>query len=124
MPTNSKNVLVGVVARVGELLCDVDDLLALGVVVGRDVVAGVVLVVVVDAVDRRLAVARAARIPADDVEALQELLALARLGAGRELGAAEPGPPGLTSSDPILFSWSSARRRARNSSNVGPSGSS
>ena len=50
----------------------IDDLLALGVVVGGDVGAGVVLVVVVDAVDERLALAGAAGVPADDVEAVEE----------------------------------------------------
>ena len=62
------------------------------VVVGCDVVAGVVVVVVVDAVDRRLAVAGATRVPADDVEALQQLLAEQELGAGGVLGAAESRP--------------------------------
>ena len=67
-------------ALLGEVLGDVDDLLALGVVVGGDVGAGVVLVVVVDAVDGRLALARAAGVPADDVEAVEEVRAVDELG--------------------------------------------
>ena len=78
-----------------KLLGQVDDLLALGVVVGRDVGAGEVLVVVVDAVDRRRRVAGAPRVPADDVEVLEQLLVVAELGAGGERRPAEAGPAGV-----------------------------
>ena len=85
---------VGVVLRAArrEVLGDVDDLLALRLVVGRDVGAGVIGVVVVDAVDRRLALAGPAGIPPDDVEALEELLTEDELGEQPEIAAAEARP--------------------------------
>ena len=72
-------------------LVGVDDLGALGVVL-RGVVAGEVRVVVVDAVDRRRALAGAARIPSDDVEPLPERPVVDLGGSQREHAAAEPGP--------------------------------
>ena len=69
VPTNWMMSALFAAQAVGELLGEVDDLLAFGIVVGRDVDAGVEVVVVVDAVDRRLGQARATRVEPDDVEA-------------------------------------------------------
>ena len=88
-------VLAALDALVGEVLGDVDDLLALGVVVGGDVGAGVVVVVVVDAVDERLALAGAAGVPADDVEAVEEVRAVDELGRLGEDRPAEAGSAGV-----------------------------
>ena len=88
-------------ALVGEVLGEVDDLVALGLVVGRDVDAGEVVVVVVDAVDRRRAEAGAARVPADDVEGVEQRLLVDLVGVdGRSRCRRRPGPPGFTSSEP------------------------
>ena len=74
---------------------DVDDLLVLGLVVGRDVVAGVVLVVVVDAVDRRLAepVPRGSQ-PTMSKRSSSASPKMSSATAG-EVAAAEPGPAGV-----------------------------
>ncbi len=80
-------------AVVGELLGEVDELLRSGVGLGRDVGLGEVAVVVVDAVDERLALAGAPRIPADDVEPVEQLPVVGHeLGEDGELAAAESGP--------------------------------
>ena len=86
---------------VDELVEQTDDLVALGLVVRGDVGAGVVLVVVVDAVDRRRAAARPPRVPPDDVEGVEQRPGRrsGRRSTARSVPPA-PGPPGLTSSEP------------------------
>ena len=106
----------------GEVLGQVDDLLALGVVVGGDVGAGVVVVVVVDAIDGRLALAGAAGVPADDVEAVEEVLAVDQLGGRGEDRPAEPGPARVDEQRADALDGSLARCRTRYRLNSGRRG--
>ena len=79
-------------APIGELLRLGDQVATLTLVVGGDVDLGEIRVVLVDAVDVRLAEAGAARVPTDDVEAVEQTLVEDLLGVEREVAAAEPGP--------------------------------
>ena len=72
-----------------ELFSEVDDLLAFGFIIGSDVGARKVAVVIVDAINGRRALASATRIPANDVELLEQRLAVDRIGLHRELAAAK-----------------------------------
>ena len=70
---------------------DVDELLPLGLVVGRDVVAGEVLVVVVDAVEERLAHARCRGGPRRRCRSCRQVGAVDELGRLGEARAADAG---------------------------------
>ena len=76
--------LVVLDAGLGEAARDVDELLPLGVVLGGGVDRGEVRVVVVDAVDRWVALTSAARVPRDDVEPAEDLLVVDAGGTERE----------------------------------------
>ena len=62
------------------------------------------MVVVVDAVDRRFAGTRAARIPPDDVEVVEQRLAVDLVGVQGEVGASETGASRVDeqAADPLL----------------------
>ncbi len=73
--------------------------------VGGDVGLGEEAVVVVDAVDERLALAGAPGIPPDDVEMVEQLLVVGHeLGEDRELAPAESGSAGVheQGTDPLV----------------------
>ena len=98
---------VGVVghAVIGELLGEVDGFLSLLRGLGRDVGLGEEAVVVVDAVDGRLALAGAPRIPADDVEMVEQLLVVGHeFGEDGELAPTESRPAGVheQGTDPLV----------------------
>ena len=88
---------VGIVrrARLGELQSEVDDLLTLRIVIGGDVGAGVEVVVVVDAVDRRFRQAGATRVEPDDVEGVGQLVSEQLIGVGDEVAPTEAGTTGV-----------------------------
>ena len=91
VPTNWMISALSRCAGIGELLGQVDELLAFGIVVGRDVGAGVEVVVVVDAIDRRFRQARATRVEPDDVEGVEHLAVEDLIGIVDEVGPAEAG---------------------------------
>ena len=98
---------VGVVgnAVIGELLGEIDSFLLLLRGVGGDVGLGEEAVVVVDAVDERLALAGAPRIPPDDVEMVEQLLVVGHeLGEDRELAPTESRSAGVheQGTDPLV----------------------